>query len=384
MGCILTKVRNLYEYKILMNMKKYFRIIIAALIALLFLGTFVYLYQRSKPKEEKYEELTATRKSLERTTLINGSIEPRNEVNIKPQISGIIAELYKEPGQNVTAGEIIAKVNVIPEMSSLSSAQSRVRLAEINRKQAKTDFEREKALYDKKLVSADEYDKIAQAYEQAKEEYDAAVDALEVVRTGVSKQNASSSSTLIRSTITGLILDVPVKVGNSVIQANTFNDGTTIATVADMKDLIFDGRIDETEVGKIQEGTNVEITIGALQDQKFEATLEYISPKATDNNGTKEFEIKAAVKPQEGSMIRSGYSANAKVILDHADSVVTIPEKALEFSGDSTFVYLMGKDSTYKRTPVTIGLSDGVDVEIKNGLKSGDKVRGNKIIETKK
>lgn len=383
MGCILTKVRNLYEYKILMNMKKYFRIIIAALIALLFLGTFVYLYQRSKPKEEKYEELTATRKSLERTTLINGSIEPRNEVNIKPQISGIIAELYKEPGQNVTAGEIIAKVNVIPEMSSLSSAQSRVRLAEINRKQAKTDFEREKALYDKKLVSADEYDKIAQAYEQAKEEYDAAVDALEVVRTGVSKQNASSSSTLIRSTITGLILDVPVKVGNSVIQANTFNDGTTIATVADMKDLIFDGRIDETEVGKIQEGTNVEITIGALQDQKFEATLEYISPKATDNNGTKEFEIKAAVKPQEGSMIRSGYSANAKVILDHADSVVTIPEKALEFSGDSTFVYLMGKDSTYKRTPVTIGLSDGVDVEIKNGLKSGDKVRGNKIIETK-
>ena len=384
MGCILTKVRNLYEYKILMNMKKYFRIIIAALIALLFLGTFVYLYQRSKPKEEKYEELTATRKSLERTTLINGSIEPRNEVNIKPQISGIIAELYKEPGQNVTAGEIIAKVNVIPEMSSLSSAQSRVRLAEINRKQAKTDFEREKALYDKKLVSADEYDKIAQAYEQAKEEYDAAVDALEVVRTGVSKQNASSSSTLIRSTITGLILDVPVKVGNSVIQANTFNDGTTIATVADMKDLIFDGRIDETEVGKIQEGTNVEITIGALQDQKFEATLEYISPKATDNNGTKEFEIKAAVKPQEGSMIRSGYSANAKVILDHADSVVTIPEKALEFSGDSTFVYLMGKDSTYKRTPVTIGLSDVVDVEIKNGLKSGDKVRGNKIIETKK
>lgn len=384
MGCILTKVRNLYEYKILMNMKKYFRIIIAALIALLFLGTFVYLYQRSKPKEEKYEELTATRKSLERTTLINGSIEPRNEVNIKPQISGIIAELYKEPGQNVTAGEIIAKVNVIPEMSSLSSAQSRVRLAEINRKQAKTDFEREKALYDKKLVSADEYDKIAQAYEQAKEEYDAAVDALEVVRTGVSKQNASSSSTLIRSTITGLILDVPVKVGNSVIQANTFNDGTTIATVADMKDLIFDGRIDETEVGKIQEGTNVEITIGALQDQKFEATLEYISPKATDNNGTKEFEIKAAVKPQEGSMIRSGYSANAKVILDHADSVVTIPEKALEFSGDSTFVYLMDKDSTYKRTPVTIGLSDGVDVEIKNGLKSGDKVRGNKIIETKK
>lgn len=367
-----------------MNMKKYFRIIIAALIALLFLGTFVYLYQRSKPKEEKYEELTATRKSLERTTLINGSIEPRNEVNIKPQISGIIAELYKEPGQNVTAGEIIAKVNVIPEMSSLSSAQSRVRLAEINRKQAKTDFEREKALYDKKLVSADEYDKIAQAYEQAKEEYDAAVDAFEVVRTGVSKQNASSSSTLIRSTITGLILDVPVKVGNSVIQANTFNDGTTIATVADMKDLIFDGRIDETEVGKIQEGTNVEITIGALQDQKFEATLEYISPKATDNNGTKEFEIKAAVKPQEGSMIRSGYSANAKVILDHADSVVTIPEKALEFSGDSTFVYLMGKDSTYKRTPVTIGLSDGVDVEIKNGLKSGDKVRGNKIIETKK
>ena len=242
-------------------MKKYSKLIIAVIIALIFIGTFVFLWQKSQPKEVVYNEFTPKMDSIQKTTIITGKIEPRNEVNVKPQISGIIAELYKEPGDYVNAGDVIAKVKVIPDMNQLSSAEMRVRLAEINLKQAQTDFNREENLYNQKLVSADEYDKSKQALNQAKHEKLAAEDALEVIRDGVSKSNAKASSTLIRSTISGVILDIPVKVGNSVILSNTFNDGTTIATVANMNDLIFRGNIDETEVGQLVNGMNMEITI---------------------------------------------------------------------------------------------------------------------------
>ena len=364
-------------------MKKYSKLIIAAIIALIFIGTFVFLWQKSQPKEVVYNEFTPKLDSIQKTTIITGKIEPRNEVNVKPQISGIIAELLKEPGQFVQKGEVIAKVKVIPDMSQLSSAEMRVRLADINLKQAQIDYQREENLYNQKLVSADEYDKSKQALNQAKHEKLAAEDALEVVRDGVSKSNASASSTLIRSTISGVILDIPVKVGNSVILSNTFNDGTTIATVANMNDLIFRGNIDETEVGQLVNGMNMKITIGALQDLKFDASLEYISPKAVESNGANQFEIKAAVKLSEGSKIRSGYSANAEIVLARADKVLSIPESAIEFSGDSTFVYVIrgeGKDKTYDRTYVETGLSDGVNIEIKKGITAKDKVRGPEII----
>ncbi len=364
-------------------MKKYSKLIVAAIIALIFIGTFVFLWQKSQPKEVVYNEFTPKLDSIQKTTIITGKIEPRNEVNVKPQISGIISELYKEPGDRVNAGDVIAKVKVIPDMGQLSSAEMRVRLAEINLKQAQTDFQREENLYNQKLVSADEYDKSKQALEQAKHERIAAVDALQVVRDGVSKSNASASSTLIRSTISGVILDIPVKVGNSVILSNTFNDGTTIATVANMNDLIFRGNIDETEVGQLVDGMNMKITIGALQDLSFDAALEYISPKAVESNGANQFEIKAAVKLSEGSKIRAGYSANAEIILASAPKVLSIPESAIEFSGDTTFVYIVkgeGKNKTYERKQVETGLSDGVNIEIKKGITDKDKVRGPEIV----
>jgi HlyD family secretion protein len=364
-------------------MKRYSKLIIAAIIALIFIGTFVFLWQKSQPKEVVYNEFTPKLDSIQKTTIITGKIEPRNEVNIKPQISGIISELLKEPGDYVNAGDVIAKVKVIPDMAQLSSAEMRVRLAEINLKQAQTDFEREQNLFNQKLVSADEFDKIKISLNQAKHEKIAAQDALEVVRDGVSKSNAKASSTLIRSTISGIILDIPVKVGNSVILSNTFNDGTTIATVANMKDLIFRGNIDETEVGQLVNGMNMKITIGALQDLKFDAALEYVSPKAVESNGTNQFEIKAAVKLSEGGKIRAGYSANAEIVLAKADKVLCIPESSIEFSGDSTFVYVIkgeGKNKTYNRTYVETGLSDGVNIEIKKGVTTKDKVRGPEII----
>lgn len=369
-------------------MKKYFKYILMALVAVIFIGTFVFLYIKSQPQPEVYDEFTLQRMDIRKTTVVTGKIEPRNEVNVKPQISGIITEILKEAGETVQEGEVIAKVKVIPDMGSLSAAQSRLRLAEINRKQAQTDYDREKTLFDKGLVAADEYDKIAQALRQAREEVDAAQDNLEVVRDGVSKSNASASSTLIRSTITGLILDIPVKVGNSVILANTFNDGTTIATVANMNDLIFRGNIDETEVGRLSTGMTMKITIGALQDLKFDARLEYIAPKVTDQNGANQFEIKAAVNlPSNATNIRSGYSANAEIVLAEAKNVLAVPESAIEFDGDDTYVYVIkgeGDKQTYERRKVQTGISDGINIEIRSGVKPNERIRGPKMIATEK
>lgn len=369
-------------------MKKYFKYILMALVAVIFIGTFVFLYIKSQPQPEVYDEFTLQRMDIRKTTVVTGKIEPRNEVNVKPQISGIITEILKEAGETVQEGEVIAKVKVIPDMGSLSAAQSRLRLAEINRKQAQTDYDREKTLFDKGLVAADEYDKIAQALRQAREEVDAAQDNLEVVRDGVSKSNASASSTLIRSTITGLILDIPVKVGNSVILANTFNDGTTIATVANMNDLIFRGNIDETEVGRLSTGMTMKITIGALQDLKFDARLEYIAPKATDQNGANQFEIKAAVNlPSNATNIRSGYSANAEIVLAEAKNVLAVQESAIEFDGNDTYVYVIkgeGDKQTYERRKVQTGISDGINIEIRSGVKPDERIRGPKMIATEK
>ena len=362
---------------------KYSKLIIAIIIAFIFIGTFVFLYQKSQPEPIVYNEFTTKMGDVSKTTLITGKIEPRNEVNVKPQISGIITDIYKEAGDVVKAGEVIAKVKVIPDMSQLSSAESRVRLAEINAKQAQVDYDRDKVLFDKHLITAESFDKVSQTLHQAQEEVKAATDALEVVRDGVSKSNASASSTLIRSTISGVILDIPVKVGNTVILSNTFNDGTTIATLANMKDLIFRGNIDETEVGQLSIGVPMKITIGALQDVKLSASLEYISPKAVENNGANQFEIKAAIDVKGAKDLRSGYSANAEIVLQTAKNVLTIPESAVEFSGDSTFVYLVkgkGEQKTYERHPVTIGISDGVNIEIKKGLSQKDIVRGPQVV----
>ncbi|MGX8683011.1 MAG: efflux RND transporter periplasmic adaptor subunit [Bacteroidales bacterium] len=365
-------------------MKKFVKYGIMAIIAIVFIGTFVFLYQKSLPKVTKYEILTPERTNLEKTTIATGKIEPRDEILIKPQISGIIAEVYKEAGEMVKSGEVIAKVKVIPELGQLNSAESRVRLAEMNAKQAENEYGRNEKLYKDKLISREEYERAEVTVKQAREELQAATDNLQIVKEGITQNSASFSSTLIRSTIDGLILDVPIKVGNSVIMSNTFNDGTTIASVANMNDLIFRGKIDETEVGKVYEGMPVKLTIGALQDLTFDATLEYISPKATEENGANQFEIKAAVKAPERVTIRSGYSANAEIVLERAENALAVPESAIEFSNDSTFVYVLTADGSpqqFRRQQVEVGLSDGINIVIKSGLSENEQVRGLEINE---
>lgn len=364
-------------------MKHYFKFFVAALVLLIFIGTFVFLWIKSRPQPISYEEFQPTVNDIRKTTVVTGKIEPRNEVNVKPQISGIIAEIYKEAGQMVTVGEVIARIKVIPDESQLSAAQARVRLANINVRQAQVDYQRVKTLFDKGLIAGSEYDQKRQAYQQAQEEVRSAKNNLEVVRDGVASENASTSSTMIRSTISGLVLDVPVKVGNTVILSNTFNDGTTIATVANMNDLIFRGNVDETDVGQLVTGMPMKITIGALQNEILEASLEYISPKAVENNGANQFEIKAAVHVGGGHKIRSGYSANAEIVLAQANQVLTVPESAIVFEGNNTFVYVVkgsGKEKTYEKRKVTTGLSDGIRIQIKSGLTKNEYVRGPQIV----
>ncbi|MFK2164806.1 efflux RND transporter periplasmic adaptor subunit [Bacteroides fragilis] len=359
-------------------MKKYLKITLLVVVAAIFIGTFIFLYQKSKPKTTVYETVTPEIADLEKTTVATGKVEPRDEVLIKPQISGIISEVYKEAGQTIKQGEVIAKVKVIPELGQLNSAESRVRVAEISTAQAETDHERIKKLYNDKLISREDYEKSEVEIKKAREELQTAKDALEIIKEGITKNSASFSSTLIRSTIDGLILDVPIKVGNSVIMSNTFNDGTTIATVANMNDLIFKGKIDETEVGRIHEGMPVKLTIGALQNLTFDAELEYISPKGVEENGANQFEIKAAVHAPDSVQIRSGYSANAEIVLQRAQKVLAVPEGIIEFSGDSTFVWVMTDsipEQKFKRRQIKTGMSDGIKLEIKEGLTGKEKVR---------
>ncbi len=366
-------------------MKKFFRIFIFVVIGLIFVWTFWFLYSNSQPKPVVYNIEKPARKTLQNTSVATGRVEPRDEILIKPQISGIIDKLYKEAGDYVKKGEIIARVKVIPEMNNLNSAQSRVRLAEINLAQTKREWNRTKKLFADKLISKEEYEKAQVSYNQAKEETQTAKDALEIIRTGVSQSTKHLSNTNIRSTIDGLVLDVPVKEGNSVIQSNTFNEGTTIASVADMSNLIFKGNVDETEVGSLHEGMPMSLKIGAIQGSRFTAKLEYISPKGVDNNGTTQFEIKAAIHIADSVTIRSGYSANAEIVLRKIEDALTVAEGLIEFKGDSTFVYKLTtkEPQEFERIPVKVGMTDGVNIQILSGLTGDEELRG-KVFDPKK
>jgi HlyD family secretion protein len=366
-------------------MKKFFRIFLMVLLAVAVLGTFWFLWKKSRPVLKKYQIEAVSVGSIDKKTVATGKVEPRNEILIKPQMSGIIAEVYKEAGDMVKAGDIIAKIKVIPDMVSLNSAESRVERAQISFDQTKRSFDRDAKLYDEKVISKEDFEKSEMQYKNAKEELKTAKDNLSLTRDGVSNDKSQVSNTLVRSTITGTILDVPVKVGNSVIQSNNFNDGTTIATVANMSDMLFVGKLDETEVGKIKVGMPMDITIGAMQDQKLTATLEYVSPKGKEENGAIMFEMKAAVKVPKDIFVRAGYSANAEIVLTKQDKVITIPESCIEFSGDTAFVYILKnkEPQSFEKKQIKIGLSDGIKIEVKSGLTTKNKIRGAEILEKK-
>lgn len=339
-------------------------------------GTLYYLKAKENQGPETYDTLEPVVGDIILRTVANGSVQPRKEVEIKSQISGIISTIVVEAGDLVKDGDLLARVRVIPNMVSLSNAENRLERAKIALDDANMDYERNQKLIDQGVISTAEFQQFEIAQRQASEELQAAEDNLQIVRDGVGQRSGSSTLTEIRSTITGMVLDVPTKVGNSVIEANNFNDGTTICVVADMDDLIFQGQLDESEVEKLRQGMELILTIGAIEDKKYMAELEYISPKGVEENGAIQFEIRAAVKLEENDFIRAGYSANAMVVLDKREGVLTISEQVVQYDKQQKpFVEVLIGPNKWERRDIELGLSDGLNAEVLNGVNEGDQLK---------
>lgn len=365
-------------------MKKIVKIILWSLFALLVVGVFYFLYAAYQPKKTRYSIVTVSQMdSLENKTVLTGKINPRTEVLLKPQVSGIIAEIKFKPGDKVSANDVVARIEVVPDMRESNNAETQVTLSSIALQQAKEKYERDKELYEKGVVSKEELENSTAHYLQAKENSQSSIEARDIVMTGRSSRTASSTTTLVRATTGGTILDIPVKVGTSVIQANTFNDGTTIAQVADMTDLLFEGKVDETIVGQLHVGQRIRLRIGALGERFFAAEIEYIAPKGTLEGNVTSYDVKAAVKLPKDVTVRAGYGANGDVILASAHNVLAIPENCVFYKGEQPYVKVVkGGDSEHPKIEernVVLGISDGINVEVKQGLQKGEKIESSLI-----
>ncbi len=357
-------------------MRKLIIAIITIGIIIVFGYTGLFLYQKSQTPNIEYKIDEPFTTDIIKKTVASGAIEPREEIEIKPTVSGILDAIYVEPGDKVKAGDLIARVKIIPNMSSLNNAESRVRSAEIAFSNAKKELNRYKGLKDQNVVSEFDYSRYVLTFEQAEEELIAAKDNLEIIKEGATKKMGTASTNLVKATITGMVLDVPVKKGASVIESNNFNAGTTIASIAEMDDLIFIGKVDESEVGNISRGMQISLDIGAIKNKTFNATLEYISPKGVEEEGAIQFEIKAAVKLEEGFFIRAGYSANAEIILEKREGVLAINESVLKFDEQGNiFVEKEIGEGQFEVVSVDLGLSDGVKVEVISGVKKADRLK---------
>ncbi len=360
-------------------MKAFFKILIAIIILGIFGYTLYFLWAKSQEKPVIYETAQATKMDIIKKTTATGTVKPRKEIEIKPKVSGIIDEIFVEEGQILHKGDLIARVTIIPDMVNLNNAESRVERARIQLKFSETVYNRQKELFEKKVIARSEFDEAETNYQNAQEEVNSAIGNLELIRDGQTSKAKSTTNTLITSTIEGMILEIPVEEGNSVIESNTFNDGTTIATVADMGEMIFEGKIDESEVGKIKEGMPLILTIGAIENTEFDALLEHISPKGVEENGAVQFEIRAKVQLREDQFIRAGYSANAAIVLDRRDQVLSINESLLQFEKDSAYVEIETRPQEFEKRWVKTGLSDGIQIEVLEGVSATDKIKIVKI-----
>ena len=356
-------------------MKKFIKIFFLFLLVSLFGYTLYFLYQKSKPRAVTYQTKSPFIADVIKKTVATGSIVPRREIEIKPKVSGIVSEIYIKEGDIIKKGDRIGRVNIIPDMANLNNAESRVRRAKINYEDAKINYERQARLYEQRVIAIADFEKANVAYKTAKEELEAAEDNLQIIREGAAQKSGQTTNTIIESTISGMVLDVPIKVGNSVTESNTFNSGTTIAVVADMGEMIFEGKVDESEVGKIREGMNLILTIGALEAETFNAELEHIAPKGVFENGAVQFKIQARVTLKQGSFIRAGYSANADIVLDRRDNVMVVEESLLSFSRDSTFVEVQIAPNIFEKRHIITGLSDGINIEVLSGVSMEDRIK---------
>lgn len=323
-----------------------------------------------------YETKNPFTANVEKKTVATGKVVPEDEVQIKPQVSGIIDKIYLKEGAKVKAGDLIAKIKVVPNEQSLNQAKGRVKNAEIALNNTKIEFDRNKILFDKGVVSSQDFNSQQLRYDQAKLELQNAQSDYQIIRVG-SAGGSATANTNIRALVSGTILEIPVKEGDQVIQSNNFNDGTTIATIADLSIMIFEGKVDEGEVGKLQLGMPLKISLGAINDKEFDAKLRFIAPKGVEESGAVQFKIEGDVTVEDEFLIRAGYSANASLVLEKKDSVMVIPEALLQFdkTTDEPYVEILIGDQKFERKDVKIGISDGVNVEIVEGLTKDDKVK---------
>jgi HlyD family secretion protein len=358
-------------------MKKRTTIIILILVAITFGGSLYYLYQKNQQSPIVYKTEKAEERTIIKSTVATGKIVPKEEILIKPNISGIIDEVFVEAGDDVKAGDLIAKIKVIPNIANLNNAFNQVQTAKIDLDNQERLFKRQKILFDKGVISANEFDVAQTSFKQSQQNYRAAQQNVEIIKTGTSKSTANVAQTMIRSTVTGMVLEVPVKAGNQVIEANNFNEGTTIASLADVKSMIFEGKLDESEVGKIKLNLPLEITVGAIENKKFEAVLDYIAPKGTEENGAVQFPIKGTLDNKGNTFIRAGLSANASIILERADKVLAIKESLIQFDKKTQkpFVEVETGTQKFEKRKITLGVSDGIYVQIKSGITKDDKIK---------
>lgn len=359
-------------------------ILIITVVLAAFIGGLYYLYSKEQEKPIVYQTEQAELRDIVEKTVATGSVVPRKEIEIKPQVSGLIERLFVEAGDQVKKGDLIASIRIIPDMVSLNNAENRLRRAKIALEQAKREYDRSKSLKEEGVVAEADYQEVETNYRNTQEELNAAEDNLELIRKGSTKRSGQTANTNVRATISGMVLDVPVEEGNSVIEANTFNDGTTIAIVANLNEMIFEGKVDESEVGKIKTGMPLELTIGAIESETFSAMLEHISPKGVAENGAIQFEIRAAVNLKQGQFIRAGYSANADIVLERRDQVLSIPESLLQFGkNDTAYVEVEAGDQIFEKRDIKTGLSDGIYIEILDGIDKDTQIKNpNARIET--
>jgi HlyD family secretion protein len=356
-------------------MKKVIRIFGIILVLGIFAGTIGFLYSKSKSRPVEYSTTEPFYTDIIRKTVATGSVVPRNEIEIKPTVSGIIDQIFVSEGEEVINGQIIARIRIVPNMVNLNAAESRVNRAKISLEEARINFNRQQQLFEKEVIAESEFIPYRIALKNAEEELESAENNLQLVRDGVSRSSGETSNTLIRSTIDGMVLSVPVEVGNSVIEANNFNAGTTIVTIADMGEMIFKGKVDESEVGKISEGMDLILNIGAIDETNFTAELEHISPKGVEDSGAIQFEIRAAVKLDDTNFIRAGYSATADIVLERRDSVLALEESVLIFDNGDVYVEVETEPQVFEKKPVKTGISDGINIEITEGISENDKIK---------
>ncbi|MBE9490195.1 MAG: efflux RND transporter periplasmic adaptor subunit [Bacteroidetes bacterium] len=358
-------------------MKKSVTIFILLFIVISFTGAMYYLYSKNIEDPVVYETEKPTKQTIIKKTVATGSINPLEEVLIKPNISGVIEEIYVEGGDILKANDLIAKIKIVPNLSALNNAKNAIQKAKISLEDEERNYNRQKSLFEKGVISKQDVERAEVKYQQALQSYNAANQNYDIVKTGSTKGLGKSANTLIRSTVSGMVLEMPVEVGNQVIESNTFNEGTTIAVLADVNNMIFEGKVDESEVGKIKEGLPLEITVGAIENNSFDAVLDYIAPKGKLENGAIQFEIKATLNKQDSIFIRAGLSANASIILAKVDSVLAIKEALVQFNSKTKkpFVEIKTGEKQFERKDIVLGVSDGIQVQVKEGLTFDDEIK---------